>query len=511
MQCCIGFDLPDASLPHPDIGDSHTLLAGIAARFATRPPEPDRKMLARLNVFVKKWLKDNLRPLSPDTDVSFETWIKNTNYPDWRKQELRAEWEKLGSIRNLKKKDRKVNMFMKKEHYLAWKHGRAINSRSDAFKVAVGPIFAQIEHEVFKLPYFIKKIPVPDRARYIFERLSKPGATYYASDFTSFEALFTREIMEAVEFELYEYMTKCLAVGQDFMSLVREVLGGVNNIHNKNISLDVEATRMSGEMCTSLGNGFSNLMFNLFLAHEKGARIDGVVEGDDGLFRIEGNVPVTEDFAQLGLIVKLESHVSLSTASFCGQVFDETTYSVIADPRKIMASIGWIDGDYKNAKRGKQMGMLRAKGWSLGYQYPACPVLSSLARAILRITRSCDQRVVLHSRSLNEYEKSLYLDAFAAGRPELNKPVADSTRHLMEKIYGITPQQQETLEKYFDSMTELGPLPRIDVPIEWIEYRSRYVVPLGPHDDIPPFSYMRYYDAPLPEQMDHELYYMGAG
>lgn len=38
MSVTLGLNWDGVALPHPDIGDSHTLLAGTAYRFARKPP-----------------------------------------------------------------------------------------------------------------------------------------------------------------------------------------------------------------------------------------------------------------------------------------------------------------------------------------------------------------------------------------------------------------------------------------------------------------------------------------
>lgn len=497
MLFSLGCHMEGVCLPTPDITSSKTLLAGVAARFATRPPEPDPNILEQFRSFVAAWLEKNLVPLSSDTDVSFETWLDNVNQPDWRKKELeeaRRRWLRPS------RKHFDVKMFMKKESYVDFKHGRAINSRSDEFKTMVGPIFSAIEHEVFKLPEFIKKVPVLERARYVYERINRQGSLYYASDFTSFEALFTRQIMEASEFQLYRHMTSKLPEGADFMKLIEKALLGVNKIKNKNLSLRVEATRMSGEMCTSLGNGFSNLMFNLFVCHKSGVDVVGVVEGDDGLFRVSAK-PDVSLFEKLGLIIKTEFHEDPSLASFCGQIFDPSTYTVITDPRKVLASVGWIDGKYALASVGKQMGLLRAKAWSFGYQYPACPVISAMSRALLRLTRSHDHRYALKDTSLGYWMRNLMQEAFDSGRPELNQPIHDDTRALMERVFGITPEVQKQLEEWFDNLVEIKPFPQLQVPDSWKAYFEKYVVPTRSmrFADIPPETWPACVSVTLPK------------
>lgn len=496
MLVSVGFHMDGVCLPTPDITSSHTLLAGAAARFATRPPELDRTILEEFRHFVKEWLESNMTPLVSDTDVSFESWVENIKQPDWRKKELRLardRWIKA------KKKHFDVKMFMKKESYTGFKHGRAINSRSDEFKTMVGPIFSAIEHELFQRPEFIKKVPVNQRARYVYDRIYREACQYYSSDFTSFEALFTEIIMEACEFQLYEFMVSALPEGRDFMALIREALLGQNKIKNKNVSLRVRATRMSGEMCTSLGNGFSNLMFNLFVCHKSGVEVDGVVEGDDGLFRVSG-VPDVSLFGKLGLIIKLEMHNDPSLASFCGQIFDPSNFTVITDPLKVLASVGWIDGKYARAGLGKQLGMLRAKAWSFGYQYPACPIISSMSRCLLRLTRSYDHRYALRDPNLGWWERALLEQAFEAGRPELNQVVKDDTRDLMARVFGVSVKVQKELESWFDALEELIPIPQLDVPDSWKTYFNQYVIPTKSMNwmDIPPEEWSQRFSVHLP-------------
>lgn len=472
MMVSVGCHMHGVCLPHPDIGSSHTLLAGVAARFATRPPRCDPHILEEFREFVRQWVSEHMSPLAPDTDVSFDTWVDGLNHPEWRKKELREARERWITPEG---KHFKVKMFMKKETYVDFKHGRAINSRSDEFKTMCGPIFHAIEKVLFERPEFIKKVPVADRARYVYDRILRQGGLYYSSDFTSFEALFTKEIMEATEFQLYEYMTANLPEGSWFMELMRKVLLGDNYIQNKNVSLSVEATRMSGEMCTSLGNGFSNLMFNLFVSSRSGVEIEGVVEGDDGLFRVD-RMPDVSLFEKLGLIIKLEWHKDPSTASFCGQIFDPENFTVITNPLKVLASVGWIDGKYAFARVGKKLGMLRAKAWSFGYQYPSCPIISSMARALLRLTRSMDHRVALKDPDLGWWERQTLTQAFDSGRPELNTPVHEATRHLMHRVFGITPEVQLALESWFDSVEVIKPFPALEVPSSWTRYFEEYTV-----------------------------------
>jgi len=152
--------------------------------------------LVRLKAFVQKWVSKHLAPLPPGTDVSVENWLENTKYSKSRKAQLYDLY-----IRELKMPpNSRVKAFIKRESYASYKNPRGIYSRSDSFKIFLGPYIKVVEEAVFKSNYFIKKIPVEDRAKYIVDRFGlQNGATLddkgfllriLSTDYTSFEASF---------------------------------------------------------------------------------------------------------------------------------------------------------------------------------------------------------------------------------------------------------------------------------------------------------------------------------
>ncbi len=202
------------------------MVAGVAKRAATATPPPDRKLLRQLRKFVRRWCRKHLAQLPADTDVSFETWLSNTNYTETRKQELRRKHQACTNIWDPKYHICKC--FMKDETYPTYKHARGIYSRTDEFKCFVGPWFKAIEGVVYKHPAFIKHVAVLDRPQYIIDQLFRPGAVYMATDYTAFESLFVKELMYSCEFELYSYMTAHVPGSNDFMRACREVIAGGN-------------------------------------------------------------------------------------------------------------------------------------------------------------------------------------------------------------------------------------------------------------------------------------------
>jgi len=453
----LGVHLEGFAPPHPDPSCRITMQSGAFKRFCREVPIPDPEYLARFRQFVKTWIEDNLTPLSEDTDVSFEAWLEQTNYPQWRKDDLAQQWEDCKGV--MTARHFIVKSFMKDETYPEFKHARGINARHDVFKCTVGPYFKLIENVLYQHPAFIKHIPVPDRPEYIKEMLYVLGGQYIATDYTAYESHFTAEMMESCEFQLYDYMTKNLPEHDKFMALCRDVIAGTNLCQYKMFDVLIEATRMSGEMCTSLGNGFSNLMAFLFVCHEKNSKCVGVVEGDDGLFRVQGDLPTDEDFARLGFTIKIETHKRLEEASFCGIIFDLDDCVNVTDPADVLLNFGWAGQFHVNGSRVRHLELLRAKSMSFAYQYPGCPIIQSLAHYGLRVTKHIDlARFMEKSRAINTYERDVLAAAYENRFDVTRLPVPENTRALVERKFGIKIEEQIDIENYLDSLDVIQPL-----------------------------------------------------
>jgi hypothetical protein len=487
---CLGPRVVGATLPHCNHNDQNTIIAGSFKRIASETVQPSRsspkaerlafkKIMRKLNRFAWKWCKKNLVPLSVFTDFSLENWLSKTSYPKWRQDELREKW--LDCKTPMEKRNFIVKCFMKDETYTDFKHARGIFSRSDIFKCLVGPIFKQIEHVVYEHPAFIKHVPVADRPKTIFDRLQKQGATFIATDYTAFESHFTRQIMENLEFVLYKYMTQNTAVYKEFTLIMDTVLAGKNQCFFKHFNMTINATRMSGEMCTSLGNGFSNLMLMLFACEQKGSKCEGFVEGDDGIFSINGPVPTTEDFRLLGFNIKLDRHQRLSTASFCGIVFDEVDLVNVTNPLEVLCGFGWSKTTYVGARKTRKDELLRSKSLSLLHQYPGCPIIQSLGQYGMRITKHVNlNRMINKERSLSMWDREQILSAMAAYQEGKLKPmpVPINTRMLVETLYGVSVGDQIQIEQYLDSLNKNQPLVHMTIDknmhFSWRYFAAHY-------------------------------------
>jgi len=423
----------------------------VKKRFATKTPLPVPGILKEIEKFVQEWCTENLTPLAADSDVSVPTWLKNTKYSAARCAELLEKNSKVVSSREVRY--HRVNSFMKDEVYPEYKHARAINSRTDEFKCATGPIFKLIEKEVFKLDWFIKKVPVRLRPAYILARLGH-GRKFMATDYTAYESHFSRQIMQSIEFVLYEYMTQYLPARDEWLWLIHNVIGGRNHCVFKYFGVDINATRMSGEMNTSLGNGFSNLMCMLFLAKRLGNDLKdvlGVVEGDDGLFTME-HYPTAKDFESLGFTIKIEMLADISRASFCGLIFDPDDQINVTSPLEEFVTFGLTTVRYARSSQKRKMELLRCKALSMAYQYGGCPVLTSLARYALRVTDKYRAR----PGYMSEWER-IQFDEMCEHYDGLLPEPPLKTRMLVEEEFGLTIETQLLIENYLNSLTELQP------------------------------------------------------
>jgi len=460
----------------PRADDGHTIsnIASMAKRFGGKTPPLNRAYKREFKRFVRLWLKRNLQPLTNADLPSFDEWLDSTPYSNSRKAELRTRWLNAG-CRLTRKNARRVNSFIKDETYPEWKYPRWINSRCDIAKCYFGPAVAAVSSRVFALPEFIKTVPVPDRPMVIKEYLNSPGSEYIYTDYTSYEAHFTQEIMEITQFELFRYMLKDCNM-KEWLTMYEETMGGFNFISSKYLEFIIHATRMSGEMDTSLSNGFANLMVFLFLAFKNGAiEVIGFVEGDDGLFRVVPSLatPTAEQFEEMGFTIKIGKTDKLSEASFCGQVYDMEDLIVVTDPLEMLARVGWTNKRYVQAKEATRMALLRARGYSLVYQYNGSPILAGLGYRILELTSgvTVDEKLI---SSFDQWEQQKL--RMAVKNLPLPKEIGDNTRNLVERLYGVTTSDQVRMEREILQMNLGGhDLPDyLPIPAQWKEYYDRY-------------------------------------
>lgn len=451
--------LPFGSVPgiaplSMDVNDPHTMMCSCKQRLMRRTPKPNVVLLAELKTFVKSWLAKNLNPVEP---MEFEEWLASTGYNEHRKEQLREASTTLQGGRPSPRQCRKVEMHGKHESYPEYKHARTINSRCDAFKAYSGPYFKAIEAELYRLPYFVKHMTPAERMERV-KSLSSVGNRCYATDFTAFESHFSHEIMHALEIQLYKY---CLQHYPRDSDIIVKTIGGKNLISTRcGFYAKVFARRMSGDMCTSLGNGFSNIMLALFIAHKKGAHLDGIVEGDDGLFVTDKEMH-NQDWLDLGFTIKMTPVPDPCRASFCGLIFGESG-QVIRDPVRFLQNFGWTENYITGSER-VHMELLRAKSLSALHETPQCPIVGMMARCAYQRTTGYMPRFTDRWRAMHTPD---WAEEQFAPSPD--------TRQLFQEMYGVGVEQQLAIEAMI-SAGDMGFAHLLKVHPHIADYESRFV------------------------------------
>lgn len=425
-----------------DSNDPDTVRCGFVKRLLRDVPPARPRALKEFRAFVRQYLRENVPAVEP---LGFEEWLAGTSYNEERKCQLREALDSLRGGRPTRKQASHIDSFVKSEFYPEFKYPRMINSRADVFKAWSGPKFKAIEKVVYEIPEFIKHVPVRERPGRV-AALRIAGRRYFQTDFTAFESHFTPEVMNACECELYRH---CLRNDADAEFLCSVIMGTNRMRTRTGVRATVSGRRMSGDMCTSLGNGFTNLMLAKYIAHRKGGEVTGFVEGDDGLFA--SSVELTErDYSDLGFTIGIVEVSDPCEASFCGMVFSDSG-EIIRDPRTFMMGFAWT-GSFINAGARIMDELLRAKALSCVYETPQCPVVGAFARYALAQTQH------VHPRYVDDGFHTAPPDAVDI--PDFN-PSYD-TRLLFEKQYGVAIPVQLAAERAasrgeFDIVAELIP------------------------------------------------------
>jgi hypothetical protein len=405
-------------------------------------------------------MKRHLKPLPPDEDYSFDHWIQGTNYPAWRKDELRrikSDPNHLKLDHEGKFKGAGVKSFVKYESYPEYKHARVINSRDDSFKVEIGPYFHAIEKAIFKLPWFIKYVPVEQRPDYVMNRLGQikignycdgvvegddglfqVNGDYFVTDHSQYEAAFTKCVMEDCEEPLYEYMLSLNPMALHAFRFYYSHVKGRNICKFRNFTMSCLAKRMSGEMNTSLGNGWANLMSFMFECHRT------------------GNKPTAQGLALNGFTVKINKVESINKSSFCGFMFDETDRITVKNPMDFIIQFGWLPEKYIGSKDNVLMGLYRCKAISLLHSFQSSPIVDAFARYVLRMTQDYEVRQYYN----DNYMYARVITALKRFNDGLlvRKEIPINTRRLVEQVFNIAIPNQITMERYFDDLQTLEPI-----------------------------------------------------
>lgn len=466
-----------------DSNDPFTVECGLKKRLCRDLPVPDVEILLRFKQFVRDYLEAKVGHSQP---LEFEEWLATTSYTVKRKQELRLTYERLrgGTPNHLQR--RKVKTFVKTEFYAMLKHCRTINSRCDAVKVFMGPRAKAIEQVVYKCEAFIKHTPTKERPAKLLS-LKKDGRRYFLSDYTAFESHFISTFMHICECELYRWV---LDTDEEVETMCDIMKGWATLVTSTGLLCTIKGRRMSGEMTTSVGNGFSNLMLATFIAHWRngdlnpshGPFLHGYVEGDDGIFAVDCEIKAS-DFEKLGFTCKLvevndpceclpvepvegeDERFGRHAGAFCGVCCTDQG-EIIRDPRAFAAGFGWTSS-FIHGRQALMDELSLAKALSTLFETPQCPIVAVMARYVMERTRHAHPRFVddgYHAHQTLTVESKF----------ERFSPSAE-TRALFSSHFGIPANVQLMIEELISRGDFAGVAELMPPSPDMLWYSTRFV------------------------------------
>lgn len=476
VQWTIGPVIEDCSPPVPDLLCPINFWAGFKKRLGPILPVAHPGALSDLRRVSRAWCEKWLTPLT--VVPTFEEWLVDRPYSGQRKKEITSALERhTARDETFLKRGKQVRTFVKAEVLEKMNAPRLINPICDEVKAVMGPLIHAIEDELFSTPFFIKHIAEIDRPAFLLARFSLNPGYINGTDYTSWESQMIPDVMRNCECVLYDYMVQNLPYEyQAAMKLYEQLLVGdfVMYFHDS-ATAKTHGIRKSGDLPTSCGNGFTNLMACETCCERHKVTLIGAlhricVEGDDGL--CETSQPLqAEWFAELGLKIKIEHYTYVWEASFCKLIFEPGSLLAIRDPCPVILKIGWSHCQYAKISR-HWKGLLRAKALSLINELPGCPIINVLADRLLQLTQGAeaiyDPRDTYHRR----YEELI---------PIISD---DRVRQLFAQTYGVSIPMQLTIEQHFrnSDIAHMFEHPavrimicRTDNYVNWVRYHSMYV------------------------------------
>jgi len=319
------------------------------------------------------------------------------------------------------------------------------------------PYIAAIEDQIYHLKYFVKH-STPQQIIEKYKSHLFKYEYYMESDYSSFESCFSFEYVKQVELVLFKYFLQNNPT--TYETIRKTYFHGeetrVVKLRNDDFIAYATECRLSGEMWTSLGNGFSNLMNMLYLCHKYDIKMSGLIEGDDGLFNLNKNTITPKDFADLGFTIKMKYVSDINETSFCGITYDVENDSLLANPEQI-ARMGWTcKAQYLHSRKPVLLSLMKAKAMSVYCTSPYTPILGPLALKIIQMTQGIDANFTgLYFKWIIDYNIKF-------------KPVkiAMSTRIAYAVKFGISLDQQYICE---DIIKRAQRLEDIRLPFYFLE------------------------------------------
>lgn len=341
-----------------------------------------------------------------------------------------------------------TSIFIKNEGYPALdKSPRLICFPAEGEKLLMSMAFYPIMHAMFSSPYCTKEIPDHLRPRVIERRLSALP-NIYVGDYTSWECVPNREIMQAGEHRVLKYVTP-----REYWFLFDWIEhGGI--LRNKNgVRIKIPAVQYSGRYTTSLSNTIRNKLMMDTVSKLIGKKYHGVFEGDDSLTTWPLDV-TKEDILtalhKIGVHADIDHYDKLGSAGYCSTWWNDD-YELLYNPIKAIAKFPFSSSALASSIKNYEP-LLAAKSMSLAYVAPGCPITWAIAKRYISSVGYMETRNQYEvnwfshftQRIKNHSRKTLKV---RFDRWDLIRPPTQKQRQQFFEVFNISDAQQKECEK----------------------------------------------------------------
>lgn len=507
--------------PIPDLNDADSIKEGLLKRIGTAVPEPEDAVKALLPEYVKVWIhKHDMKAciqtfLVEEVEklLQWDEYVKNLRYDPARMRELnkiRADYDSYGSYEFADNREgkRQHELWSKIEAHVKWEsyHGekkfiRMIFARMDHFKVVFGPYSKITQKALYKYTdNFITDKPVSEHAKWIYEHLGIFGLIL-ASDFSAFESHNYPWLMYNVAIPVIIAMWGP-DMSKEFFNGLFELIG-VNIIENNLVTARIDGKMMSGEVWTTIINTITCIILLSYFAEAEGLAygcgffkhpvafakgfngkklpppggdVKLFAAGDDCVMgaRINSDIDpkkfTNAYMARYGMNIKMDVKETLSGSGFLSKYFSEQDQKPLCDPLKQLSK-GILSMKYANSKDSLKKALARARAMSLLYEFGGCPIVSSYARCIMRLTKNIDLRpALIHTLRDDPYKyeeisrAATWYHSKKWYEHEEDFQIGSDSRRVISDTFDIPIDTQLVIEEYFDTFNDMTYPCEFDVP-----------------------------------------------
>lgn len=362
--------------------------------------------------------------------ADFEEW--NSRWPLKKREVMRAA---------LFQPPRYLKMAFTKAEFVKPGDPRNIVCSSPTVLARLGPITTGFDHALKRHPAAIKGYNYAYRA----EKMSalRKHAHFMTSDYSRFDRTVSSELLQ-IELEVYKALCPELQAEPWLLDILRVREIRANSW--RGVSYRAEPMRGTGDANTALGNWLLNRLVWLLVQRKYPCTV--FIEGDDSIAGYDAPVQDFEAYfkeicAHLGFNPRCWSSDRVDDIPFCGRYLTAT-----GPPRTVPSLIGYLTKWHVSKRTVYQRedadALLRFKTMSYLAMEPTTPIVAAIARFFLRVLPDAvlPDPVYLQVLKDNNY----CLDSAEPSEEE---------RLLVQRLSGITPDQQIWAENYFDSLQEM--------------------------------------------------------